>query len=232
MEVHTFLWVVTGYCLRARIIESHNFFFVLHRILVKFHIRTRLIGSFSTTYRSWSCSEEKLHFTPVHTLRQLKHDEMLFPPLPIGLADRNGLKNLPRQFFSACVKFGGNLCRDVETAWPNLSEHLHHTVTLYALCAMSFLQFRMLLFFSITSYPAEIAFFNSPNRELSNGVRVMVLYWNRYVYPSRSPCSRTVDRKSFERRNFLVLRLGPLKIAYFNSANQQLSIDVQPNELR
>ena len=40
----------------------------------------------------------------------------LFPPLPISLADRNGLKNLPRQIFSACVKFGGNPCRDVETA--------------------------------------------------------------------------------------------------------------------
>ena len=66
-------------------------------------------------YRSWSCAEEKLHFTPVHTLCQLKRDEGLFPPLPRSLADRNGLKNLPRQIFSACVKFGGNPCRDVET---------------------------------------------------------------------------------------------------------------------
>ena len=68
------------------------------------------------TYRSWSCAEEKLHSTPVHTLRQLKGDEGLFPPLPVSLADRNGLKNLPRQNFSACVKFGDNPCRDVETA--------------------------------------------------------------------------------------------------------------------
>ena len=30
----------------------------------------------------------------------------------------------------------------------------------------------MLLFFSFTSYPAEIAYFNSPNRGLSNGARV------------------------------------------------------------
>ena len=67
-------------------------------------------------YWSWTCAEEKLHFTPVHTLRQLKRDEGLFPPLPISLADRNGLKNLPRKIFSACVKFGGNPCRDVETA--------------------------------------------------------------------------------------------------------------------
>ena len=67
------------------------------------------------TYWLWWCAEEKLHFTPVHTLYQLKRDEALFPPLPISLADQNGLKNLPRQFFSACVKFGGNPCRDVDT---------------------------------------------------------------------------------------------------------------------
>ena len=82
----------------------------------QFHIRTRLIGRFPLMYRSWSCAEEKLNSTPVHTLRQLKRDEGLFPPLPISLADRNRLKNLPRQIFSACVKFGGNPCRDVETA--------------------------------------------------------------------------------------------------------------------
>ena len=56
-------------------------FFVLGPILVKFHIRTRLIENFRTTFRTWWCGEEKLHFTPVHTLRQLKHDEALIPPL-------------------------------------------------------------------------------------------------------------------------------------------------------
>ena len=54
-------------------IESHNFF-VLVPILVKFHIRTRLIKGFPTMYRTWWCGEEKLHFTPFHTLRQLKRD--------------------------------------------------------------------------------------------------------------------------------------------------------------
>ena len=114
MVVHTFLWVVTGNCIHAGIIESHNFF-VLHCILVKFHIRTRLIESFPKTYWLWWCAEEKMHFTPVHTLRQLKRDERLFPPLRISLAGRNVLKNLPRQIFSACVKFGGNRCRHVNT---------------------------------------------------------------------------------------------------------------------
>ena len=52
--------------LRAEIIESHNFF-VLFPILVKFHVRTRLIESFPTIFWTWWCGEEKLHFTPVHT---------------------------------------------------------------------------------------------------------------------------------------------------------------------
>ena len=61
-------------------LESHNFF-VLVPFLVKLHIRTRLIESFPQTFRSWWCAEEKLHFTPFHTLRQLKRDEALFPPV-------------------------------------------------------------------------------------------------------------------------------------------------------
>ena len=61
-------------------IESHNFF-VLGPILVKFHIRTRLIESFRTIFQTWWCGEEKLHFTPVHTLCQLKRDEALITPL-------------------------------------------------------------------------------------------------------------------------------------------------------
>ena len=114
MVVHTFLWVVPGHCLRAGFMESRNFL-VLRPIRVKFHIQTRLIESFATMYWLWWCAEEKWHFTPVHTLRQLKHDEALFPPLRISLAGRNVLKNLLRQIFSACVKFGGNPCRDVDT---------------------------------------------------------------------------------------------------------------------
>ena len=47
---------------------------------------------------------------------------------------------------------------------------------MYARRAMSFFALWNLLFFGLTSYPAEIAYFNSPNRELSNGVQVMALY--------------------------------------------------------
>ena len=63
--------------LRAGFIESHNFF-VLGPIQVKFHIRTRLIEGFPTIFRTWWCGEEKLHFTPFHTLRQLKRDKARF----------------------------------------------------------------------------------------------------------------------------------------------------------
>ena len=95
-----------------------------------------------------------------------------------------------------------------------------------------FLHFRRLLFSSLASYPAEIAYFNSPNWELSNGVQVMKLYWNRNVDHSRSPCLKIVDRKRFVRRNFLVLCPVLLKIAYFSSANRQLSDGVRYVELR
>ena len=65
-----------------------------------------------------------------------------------------------------------------------------------------FLHFRMLLFFGLTSNRGEIAYFNWPNEDLSNGVRVMALSFSKVVDPSRSPCLETVQRKSFERGNF------------------------------
>ena len=105
MVVHTFLWVVTGHCLRAGIIESRNFF-VLRRILVKFHIRTWLIESFLTMYRSWWCAEEKLHFTPVHTLCQLNRDEELFPPLQRVVEFRARYRQIPGRGFRGYAKFG------------------------------------------------------------------------------------------------------------------------------
>ena len=142
------------------------------------------------------------------------------------------LRIFPGKFLvrvSSLVAIRAEMSKQYNRACPNLS-------TIQWLCKLSaqclFLRFGMLLFFSNMSYPAEIAYFNSPNRELSNGVRVMELYWNRKVDPSRSPCLETVDRKSFEHRNYLVLRPVLLKIAYFKSANRQLSRDVRPNQLR
>ena len=59
-------------------------FFVLSPILVKFHIRTHLIESFPTNFRTLWCAEEKLHFTPFHTISHLTPTEAwrrAFPPL-------------------------------------------------------------------------------------------------------------------------------------------------------
>ena len=80
--------------LRVGIIESHNFF-VLRSILVKYHIRTRLIQSPPTMFRTWWCAEEKLHFTPFHTLCQLKGDEALFPPLGRVVEFRARYRQIP-----------------------------------------------------------------------------------------------------------------------------------------
>ena len=77
----------------------------------------------------------------------------------------------------------------------------------------------------------KLHFFNSPNWELFNGLRLVELYWNKIVDPSRSTCLKMVDGKMFERCNFLVLRPVLLKNVYFSSANRQLSIDVQLVEL-
>ena len=113
-------------------------------------------------------------------------------------------------------------CPDLSTMqWP---------YTLVAPC--HFLHFQMLLFFSLTSYPSEIAYFNLPNGELSNFLWVMKLYWNRNVVSSRSPCLKTIDRNSFECHNFLILLPVLLKIAYFNWANRELSKEAWLGELR
>ena len=75
-------------------IESHNFI-VLGPILVKFHIRTRLIESFPTIFRTWWGGEEKLHFTPFHTFRKLKHDKALIPPLGRFVEFRARYRQIP-----------------------------------------------------------------------------------------------------------------------------------------
>ena len=115
MVVHTFLWVVPGHCLRAGFMESRNFF-----CLTSYPGEISLSNSANRElFNDVLVVVVRRRKVALHTsshLSQLKRDEVLFPPLPISLANRNGLKNLTRQIFSPCVKFGGNLCRDVETA--------------------------------------------------------------------------------------------------------------------
>ena len=109
----------------------------------------------------------------------------------------------------------------------SIPQAAHTTVTMYARRKMSFFALsNALIFFSLTSYPTEIAYLNLPYWKLSNFVRLMELYWSKIVDPSRSPCKR------FERRNFLVLRPVLLENAYFSSANRELSKGVRLVELR
>ena len=86
-----------------------------------------------------------------------------------------GLRTFPGKFLVrvwSLVAIRAEMSNQHDQTCPNLS-------TIQWPCTLSaqriFLHFRMLLFFSITSYPAEIAYFNSPNRELSNGVSVVEL---------------------------------------------------------
>ena len=102
----------------------------------------------------------------------------------------------------------------------NLSEPVRNTVTMYARRTMSFFALSTALILRSYVIPWWNCIFNSPNRELSNGVRLMAQYWSNIVEPSKSPCLKTVHRKSFERPKFLVLLPVLLKIAYFKSANR------------
>ena len=67
-------------------------------------------------------------------------------------------------------------------------------------------------------------FWGGPKPVCSDGLRAGTI-------ESHNLSLKTIDRKSFERGNFLVLHPVLLKIADFKSANLQLSIDVQPKEL-
>ena len=121
-------------CLRTGTNKSHNFF-VLGPILVKFHIRTRLIESFPANLRTWWCGEEKLHFTPFHTLRQLKRDKSLFPPLGRVVEFRVRYRQIPvRGFFIWGVGKIWRLCnlqsRSYKRLYTHTRAHTHaHTHT-------------------------------------------------------------------------------------------------------
>ena len=109
-------------------IESHNFF-VLGPILVKFHIRTRLIKGFPTIFRTWWCGEEKLHFTPFHTLRQLKRDKALFPPLCRVVGFRARYRQIPGRGFLGVGKIW-RPCDLRSRSYKRLYTHTHtHTHT-------------------------------------------------------------------------------------------------------
>ena len=61
-----------------------SLFLIFWPILLKLHIKVSEIESFPTNFQTWWCVEEKLHFTPFLTLRQLKRDEARFHHLGLS----------------------------------------------------------------------------------------------------------------------------------------------------
>ena len=113
--------------LSAGIIKSHKFI-VLGSILVKFHIRTRLIESFQTMCGTWCCADEKLHFTPFHTLHQLKRDEALFPPLGRVVEFRARYRQIPGRGFRGGLGKIWRPCDQRPRSYKRLFTHGHtHT---------------------------------------------------------------------------------------------------------
>ena len=111
-------------------IKSHNFL-VLGPILVKFLIRTRLIESFPVTFWTLWCAEEKWHFIPFHTLRQLKHVKVLFPPLLRVVEFRVRYRQIPVRRFLRVGKIW-RPCDLRSRSYKRLYTHAHthgHTHT-------------------------------------------------------------------------------------------------------
>ena len=88
MVVHTFLWVVAGHCLRVGIIESLTSYpgEISHSNSADRELSID-VSVMELRRREVALHTSSHQFTPVHTLRQLKRDEGLFPPLSISLAD-------------------------------------------------------------------------------------------------------------------------------------------------
>ena len=100
--------------------------------------------------------------------------------------------------WSGRVVWAVNTCSDLSKpvrTCPNLSA-IQWRCTLSAQCLFCTFECSCSSVLGPILLKLHIAYFNLPNRDLSNGVRVMALYWNRNVYPSRSPCLETVDRKA------------------------------------
>ena len=117
-------------------IESHNFF-VLGPILVKFHIRTRLIEGFPTVFRTLWCGEEKLHFTPFHTLCQVKRDGARFHHLGGSQSFERGTGRYLYAGFGGQAKFGDratygigaiSVCTHTDT---HTRTHAHKAINIY-----------------------------------------------------------------------------------------------------
>ena len=90
-------------------------------------------------------------------------------------------------------------CIEIKLSIPQAA---HTTVTMYARCKLSISALWNALILQSYVLSCWNCLLNSPNQELSNIVRVMELYWNRNVGPSRSQCLMIVNGKRFEHCTF------------------------------
>ena len=192
---HLFLgWPRRGWWdrLSAGLIKSHNFF-VLGPILVKFSHSNSAKQELSNDVSYLEVRPRKVAFHTCSHLTPIEAWRRAVSTTSEGgrVSSKGWLENCTQvgqvgQIWTACdswlrknsashlfwlVQTCPNLSKPVRTC-PNLST-IQWPCTLVTQC--HFLHFRMLLFFGLSSYPGEIAYFNSPNEELSNGVRVMAL---------------------------------------------------------
>ena len=190
---------------------------------MKLYIRTRLIESFPSTFRFLVLRQRKValhtisHLTPIEVWRNAVSTASEGRRVSSEARLRNctqvwGWAKFGQRATHSWGKIALHTCSDLSKpvrTCMNLSR-IHWPCTLVVKC--HFLHFWMFLFFSLASYPGEIAYLNSPNRQLSNGVRVMALHWSKIINPSRSSCLKNVQRKSFEGRNFLSYFLSCWKL--------------------
>ena len=176
--VHT---SVTVYALRAIAVSGWIFplqkllFFDLRLILLKLHILAHLLKSFPTVYSLCEFRERASHglgntvlhlswlvqtcsniFTPVHTCTHLftpvHNSSHLFTHVHNSshLFTPQWLRSSRIESFSSEPVQTGSQYSALVRSSPNVI----------------FCTFETLLFFSLTSYPGEIAYFNSPNRQI------------------------------------------------------------------
>ena len=155
-------------------------FFIFWPILLKLHISAFEMDSFLTPYkfrRRKVALHTSSHLTPTEAWRSAdctsSEGRRVSSEVRLGNCTQVwGVDQIWRAWVSRLRKNStshlfwlAQTCSDLRT--------IQWSCTLVSQC--HFLHFRTLLFFSLTSFPAEIAYFNSPNRQLSNGARVMEL---------------------------------------------------------
>ena len=149
-----------------------------------------------------------------------------------------GLRIFPGNFLVrvwSLVGIRAEISKQHNQTCPNLST-IQRPCTLFAHSNFALSNVLVLQSYILSCW---ICIFNLPNRELSNGVRVMELYWSRNVDPSRGASWSSVERNfsKFSGKNlkelwFSYLLTNPAETAYLSFRDQELSNDARLVQLR